>query len=79
MNKCGSIIVFVGFTVVFVSLIIVISAVPSDIPESDIFLLSSLFEDMFDDVSEPFQIMPGNMVYTPYRTYVSDIPLLWGI
>jgi hypothetical protein len=34
---------------------------------------------MFDDVSEPFQIMPGNMIYTSYSTSLSDVPLLWGI
>jgi len=34
---------------------------------------------MFDNVSEPFQIMPGNIVYTSYSTSLSNIPLLWGI
>ena len=79
MNKRGPIIAFVGFTMIFVSLIVAISAVPSDISESDTFLISSLFEGMFDNVSEPFQIMPGNIVYTSYSTSLSDVPLLWGI
>ena len=79
MNKRGSIIAFVGFGIVFVSLIVAISAVPSDVPQSDALLISSLFKEMFDDVSEPFQIMPGNLVYTSYSTYISDVPLLWGI
>ena len=79
MNKRGSIIAFVGFGIVFVSLIVAISAVPSNVPQSDAFLISSLFKEMFDDVSEPFQIMPGNLVYTSYSTYISDVPLLWGI
>jgi len=79
MNKRGSIIAFVGFAMIFVSLIIAISAVPSNIPESDTLLISSLFEGIFDDVSEPFSVMPGDVVYTSYSTYVSDIPLLWGI
>ena len=64
---------------IFVSLIVAISVVPSDISESDTFLISSLFEGMFDNVSEPFQIMPGNIVYTSYSTSLSDVPLLWGI
>jgi hypothetical protein len=42
-------------------------------------LVSSLFEGMFDDVSETFQIMPGDIIYTSYTTSLSDIPLLWGI
>ena len=79
MNKRGPIIAFVGFTMIFVSLIVAISVVPSDISESDTFLISSLFEGMFDNVSEPFQIMPGNIVYTSYSTSLSDVPLLWGI
>ena len=79
MNKRGPITAFVGFTIIFVSLIVAISAVPSNLPESDSLLISSLFEGMFDDVSEPFQILPGNVVYTSYSTYISDTPLLWGI
>ena len=79
MNKRGSIIAFVGFGIVFVSLIVAISAVPSDVPQSDALLISSLFKEMFDDVSESFQIMPGNLVYTSYSTYISNVPLLWGI
>jgi len=34
---------------------------------------------MFDDVSETFQIMPGDVIYTSYTTSLSDVPLLWGI
>jgi uncharacterized membrane protein len=79
VNKRGPLIAFVGFTMIFVSLIVAISVVPSDISESDTFLISSLFEGMFDNVSEPFQIMPGNIVYTSYSTSLSDVPLLWGI
>ena len=79
MNNRGSIIAFVGFGMIVVSLVIAISTVPSDIPESDTFLISSLFDGLFDDVSEPFQIMPGNVIYTSYSTYLSDVSLLWGI
>ena len=79
MNNRGSVIAFVGFGLIVVSLVIAISAVPSDIPESDTFLISSLFDGLFDDVSEPFQIMPGNVIYTSYSTYLSDVSLLWGI
>ena len=79
MNKLGPIIASVGFIMIFVSLIVAISAVPSNLPESDSLMISSLFEGMFDNVSEPFQIMPGNIVYTSYSTSLSDVPLLWGI
>ena len=78
MNKRGAIILLVGLTMIIVSLLIAISAVPSNISESDTFLVSSLFEGMFDDVSEYYQIMPGNIIYASYSTSVSDVPLLWG-
>ena len=79
MNKRGPVVTLVGFGLIIFSLLIAISSVPSSISESNTFLISSLFEGMFDDVSEPFQIMPGNMIYTSYSTSLSDVPLLWGI
>ena len=79
MKKYGPIIAFVGFSLILISLLIAISSVPSDISEDETFLVSSLFEGMFDDVSETFQIMPGDIIYTSYTTSLSDVPLLWGI
>ena len=79
MKKYGPIIALVGFTLILISLLIAISSVPSNISEDETFLISSLFEGMFDDVSETFQIMPGDVVYTSYTTSLSDVPLLWGI
>jgi len=79
MKKYGPTIAFVGFSLILISLLIAISSVPSDISEDETFLVSSLFEGMFDDVSETFQIMPGDVIYTSYTTSLSDVPLLWGI
>ena len=79
MKKYGPIIALAGFSLILISLLIAISSVPSDISEDETFLVSSLFEGMFDDVSETFQIMPGDVVYTSYTTSLSDVPLLWGI
>ena len=79
MKKYGPIIAFVGFSLILISLLIAVSSVPSDISEDETFLVSSLFEGMFDDVSETFQIMPGDVIYTSYTTSLSDVPLLWGI
>ena len=79
MNKRGTIILFVGLSMIVVSLLIAISAVPTNISDSDTFLVSSLFEGMFDDISEYYQIMPGNIIYASYSTSISDVPLLWGI
>ncbi len=79
MNKRGPLVSFLGFSLILISLIVAVSSVPSELPKSESFLISSLFEDMFDHVSEPFKIMPGNVIYTSFSTYDSDIPLLWGI
>ena len=79
MKKYGPIIAFVGFSLILISLLIAISSVPSDISEDETFLVSSLFEGMFDDVSETLQIMPGDVIYTSYTTSLSAVPLLWGI
>ena len=79
MKKYGPIITLAGFSLILISLLIAISSVPSNISQDETFLVSSLFEGMFDDVSETFQIMPGDIIYTSYTTSLSDIPLLWGI
>ena len=79
MNNRGTMIAFVGFGMVLVSLVIAISATPSNIPESDTLLISSLFDGLFNDVSESFQTVPGNVIYVSYSTYISDVSLLWGI
>jgi hypothetical protein len=79
MKKYGPIIAFVGFSLILISLLIAISSVPSDISKDETFLVSALFEGLFDDVSETFQIVPGDIIYTSYTTSLSDVPLLWGI
>ncbi len=79
MNKRGPLVSFFGFSLILISLIVAVSSVQSELPKSESFLISSLFEDMFDYVSEPFKIVPGNVIYTSFSTYDSDIPLLWGI
>jgi len=79
MNKRGPLISFTGLFLIVVSLFVAISVVPSELPYSESFLIFSLFEDVFDDVSEPFQIVPGNVINTSFSTYFSDISLLWGI
>jgi hypothetical protein len=79
VKKYGPIITLAGFRLILISPLIAISSVPSNISQDEPFLMSSLFEGMFDDVSETFQIMPGNIIYTSYTTSLFDVPLLWGI
>ena len=79
MNKRGPLISFAGSFLIMISFVVAVSAVPTEVPNSESLLISSLFEGMFDYVSEPFQIMPGNTVYTSFSTFISDVPVLWGI
>ena len=79
MNKRGPIITFVGLGLIAFSLLIAITSIPSDFLDSDDLLTSSFFESIFDNVSEPLQIMPGNIIYLSYSISSSNVPLLWGI
>ena len=78
-NKRKYIILLDGFSLNVISLLFAISAVPSDILESDTFLISSLFEGIFDDISEPTQIMLANVMCSSYSTCIFDVFLLWEI
>lgn len=79
MNKRGSVIAILGMFLIGISLLIAISSVPSDVVgPSDISILS-LFEEMFDEISNEIQIMPGDSAYLSYSTASSNVSLLWGI
>ncbi|MCV0391767.1 MAG: hypothetical protein K5790_00555 [Nitrosopumilus sp.] len=78
MKKRGPIIAIVGVIMVMASLSIAMSIVPSTMIDSNSLQASSLFEGMFDEVSNEIQIMPGKSEYVSYST-LSNVPLLWGI
>lgn len=78
MKKRGPIISISGIVLVIISLSIAVSAVPTNVTGHGDFSVSSLFEGMFDEISNEIQIMPGDSAYFSYTTYSSDIPLLWG-
>jgi hypothetical protein len=79
MNKRGPIITISGMVLVIVSLLIATSAIPTNVTGPGDFFVSSLFEEMFDDISDEIQIMPGDSSQFSYTTYSSDVPILWGI
>ena len=64
---------------VIISLLIATSAIPTNVAGPSDLFVSSLFEEMFDEISSEIQIMPGDSAHFSYTTYSSDIPLLWGI
>ena len=63
MNKRGTIITIIGLFLTGVSLSIAISAVPSNIDNPNDLSIFSLFEEMFDEISDEIHIMPGNSAY----------------
>ena len=79
MKKRGPIIAISGIVLVIISLSIATSAIPTNVTGPGDFFVSSLFEEMFDEISNEIQIMPGDSAHFSYTTYSSDVPILWGI
>lgn len=80
MKKRGPIIGISGLVLVIVSLLIIVSVFPtSSFTSNDDFYAPSMFEGMFNQISEKISISPGGLGYFSYSTKSSDIPLLWGI
>lgn len=80
MKKRGPIIGFSGLFLVVVSLLIMVSIFPTfEISANDNFYVPSLFEGMFNQISDNISISPGEFGYFSYSTESSGIPLLWGI
>ncbi|KFM19856.1 hypothetical protein AAA799P11_00385 [Marine Group I thaumarchaeote SCGC AAA799-P11] len=79
MKKRGPIIAISGIILVVISLSIAASAIPTNVTGPGDFFVSSLFEDMFDEISDEIQIMPNDSAHFSYTTYSSDVPILWGI
>ena len=79
MKKRGPIITASGIVLVIISLSIAASAIPTNVTGPGDFFVSSLFEEMFDEISDEIQIMPGDSAHFSYTTYSSDVPIMWGI
>ena len=79
MKKRGLIISLAGITLIGISLLIAMSVIPSTFSDSTTFSVPSMFEGMFNEISNEIQIMPGDSAYVSYGTFSSNIPLLWGI
>jgi len=80
MKKRGPIIGIFGLTLVIGSLLIMISVFPtSDITDRDDFYIPSMFEGMFNQISDDIQILPGESGYFSYSIKSSNVPLLWGV
>ena len=79
MNKRGLIITIVGLVLVGVSLGITSSIIPSNIIGPNDLSMVTMFDGMFDKVTDELQISPGESVYVSYDASSHSVPLLWGI
>ena len=79
MNKRGLIITIVGLVLIGISLSIAMSIVPSNVSGPNDLSMATLFEGVFDEITDEIQIMPGELAYVSYGTSSYDAPLLWGI
>jgi len=78
VRKRGPVISISGLVLVIISLSIALSVVPNNLSEINNFS-DSLFEGMFDDISDETQIMSGDSTYFSYSVFSSDVSLMWGI
>ena len=80
MKKRGPVIGIIGLILVISSLSVMFSVfTASDITNRDDSSIPSMFEGMFNQVSDNIQITPGESGYFSYSTKSSNVPLLWGV
>jgi len=77
IKKRGPVISMIGLVSVVISLSIASSVVPNDVSEINHFS-DSLLEEMFDEISNEIQIMPGDSAYFSHSVSSSDV-LMWGV
>lgn len=79
MKKRGIVIGLIGIMLSIVSLSIMFSFFPQSETFDGNFILPDLLEDMFDDVSQETEILPGQTALFSFSGTKSQAPLLWGI
>ena len=79
MKKRGPVIGISGLILVICSLSVMFSVFPTNITARDHFSVPSVFEGMFNQVSDNIQIRPSESGYFSYSTKSSNVPLLWGV
>jgi len=79
MKKRGLIISVLGLILIGISISITFSIVPSNVTGPNDLSMATLFDGIFDEITNEITIEPGELAYVSYDTSVSDVPLLWGI
>jgi len=79
MKKRGLIISALGLILIGISISITFSIVPSNVTGPNDLSMATLFDGIFDEITNEITIEPGELAYVSYDTSASDVPLLWGI
>ena len=80
MKKRGPVIGISGLILIICSILIMtLVFTTSNITDTSNFYISSMFEGMFNQISDDIQILPGEFGYFSYSVKSSNIPLLWGL
>ena len=79
MKIRGLIISIIGIALIGISLSLAASALPSNFDGSEDLSVASLFEGVFDKISDEVQILPGDSIYVSYGVFSQNVPVLWGI
>ena len=79
MKKRGLVVTIVGLVLVGISISIVTSTFPSNITSPNDLSMATMFEGMFNEITNEIEIIPGDSAYVSYDTSSNNVPLLWGI
>ena len=79
MKKRGLYILVIGVISVAISLTIATTSIPTNVTGPENFSMATMFEGMFDEITNEIQISPGELTYVSYDVSSVSAPLLWGI
>lgn len=79
MRRRGLLIAGAGAVIFGISFLVANSIVESDLLGPGAPDVSSIFESMFDTVTDEIRVAPGESVQVPYEIRVSDEPILWAV
>ena len=80
MIKIRGLVVFIiGIILIGISLSLAASVLPSNFDGSEDLSMASLFEGIFDEISDEVQILPGDSIYVSYGVFSQNVSILWGI
>lgn len=80
MHKKGPVIAIIGVSLIIISFGVATSILPTLNPTMNTNqVLTNLFGEMFDQMTEEIQINPSEIAIFTYNSKSSNVPLLWGL